>query len=56
MSPRDKAKFEALQGVAFARAAEISRLRALIEFVSTDPCFTQLGTVTQDEVRAELEK
>lgn len=32
-------------------AHEIARLRDILVFVSTDPCFKFLGTVTQDRVK-----
>lgn len=39
---------------AIEAAAEIERLRNILRFVSADPCFSVLGSVTQDEVRDEL--
>ena len=39
-----------------SQAAEIKKLLNVVEFVSTDPCFKVLGTVTQDEVTNTLKE
>lgn len=50
-----------IDGPAFNAAKEIgkldyqlAKLRDVIKFVSTDPCFKFLGTVTQDKIKAVL--
>jgi hypothetical protein len=35
---------------------DTERLREVLQFVSTDPCFPLLGSVTHDEVRDALEE
>lgn len=43
-----------LDGMVQRQSLEIERLRGVLEFVSTDPCFKFLGTVTQDKINAVL--